>query len=804
MQAPRAPGNVVTFYSYKGGTGRTMALANTACVLTEFERASADGVLVIDWDLEAPGLHRFFPPRLRAREAALDLGLDDQPGLIDLMIELRDRLPAELPADAEGAAEAASRALDATSLYRFIAPTEVPGVSMMRAGRDDDGGYGRRVATFDWEGLFERAPTLYRELAARLAATYRWVLVDSRTGVTDISGICTSLLPEKLVVVFTPNRQSLSGVRELVQRAVAYRAGSDDLRPLLVYPLPSRIEASLERLSRHWRYGNPGTDIVGYQPMFKELLAECYGLDDCNLQEYFDAVQIQQTPDAAYGELIAVLEGSADRLSLASSYRVFVKRLTGGRAPWEVKQAVLPEPTPAPAPPSLLVDPDPFADAPPGAAASGASVEDLFGLGSAAALPSGAPGSPLASDPFDELAVDSTLLRPPPRSAPAAQRRPTVFASHAAPDAAKVAPLLKALEAEGFRVSSGSESLHGAGSYTTLVTRLIDASDVVIVFWSRASVESRAVEAEVLEGMRRGVLVPVLLDDALPPLAMRHILAVDLNRGGHRGVEELVDAVRRVAARKPGDSIAPPPYEADPMAGRTLPAQWPGPAPAPMAMPTPSVEPVRPPHPQKEAHPRSSVPARVLIGVFGALMLAVLAGVALWQRNASSPLSPPDHTQIASARVGAPPLPLAQVTVPAVINLASDVAEAAVKAAGLSVVLQDAASDIESRTLDGIVVGQVPAARSSTTAGSVVRLKVATKVVDVPSLVGATLSEALARLRANGLEFGRVESVSKNRAPVGTVVAQEPPVGQRVAAGSRVNVSVAGGPARPPSPNMPK
>ena len=51
MQAPRAPGNVVTFYSYKGGTGRTMALANTACVLTEFERASADGVLVIDWDL---------------------------------------------------------------------------------------------------------------------------------------------------------------------------------------------------------------------------------------------------------------------------------------------------------------------------------------------------------------------------------------------------------------------------------------------------------------------------------------------------------------------------------------------------------------------------------------------------------------------------------------------------------------------------------------------------------------------------------------------------------------------------------
>jgi hypothetical protein len=38
------------------------------------------------------------------------------------------------------------------------------------------------------------------------------VLIDSRTGLTDIRGICTMLMPEKLVVVFTPNRQSLTGV----------------------------------------------------------------------------------------------------------------------------------------------------------------------------------------------------------------------------------------------------------------------------------------------------------------------------------------------------------------------------------------------------------------------------------------------------------------------------------------------------------------------------------------------------------------------------------------------------------------
>ncbi|MGH8772304.1 MAG: hypothetical protein ACREV2_14180, partial [Burkholderiales bacterium] len=49
---------VITFYSYKGGTGRTMALANIACL---FAREGTAGlrVLAIDWDLEAPGLHYY-------------------------------------------------------------------------------------------------------------------------------------------------------------------------------------------------------------------------------------------------------------------------------------------------------------------------------------------------------------------------------------------------------------------------------------------------------------------------------------------------------------------------------------------------------------------------------------------------------------------------------------------------------------------------------------------------------------------------------------------------------------------------
>ena len=53
-------GQIITFYSYKGGTGRTMALANVAWILA----SNGKRVLSVDWDLESPGLHKFFHPFL--------------------------------------------------------------------------------------------------------------------------------------------------------------------------------------------------------------------------------------------------------------------------------------------------------------------------------------------------------------------------------------------------------------------------------------------------------------------------------------------------------------------------------------------------------------------------------------------------------------------------------------------------------------------------------------------------------------------------------------------------------------------
>src|SRR5205823_4939923 len=54
----------ITFYSYKGGVGRSLALSNIAKRLSEFGKK----VCLIDFDLEAPGLHHKFKESIGPKE----------------------------------------------------------------------------------------------------------------------------------------------------------------------------------------------------------------------------------------------------------------------------------------------------------------------------------------------------------------------------------------------------------------------------------------------------------------------------------------------------------------------------------------------------------------------------------------------------------------------------------------------------------------------------------------------------------------------------------------------------------------
>ena len=72
---------IYTFYSYKGGVGRSMALANVA----ELMRRRGLNVLIVDFDLEAPGLERFFQCYVNNEEIDHILA---KRGMIDLLVRL--------------------------------------------------------------------------------------------------------------------------------------------------------------------------------------------------------------------------------------------------------------------------------------------------------------------------------------------------------------------------------------------------------------------------------------------------------------------------------------------------------------------------------------------------------------------------------------------------------------------------------------------------------------------------------------------------------------------------------------------
>src|SRR5437667_4870237 len=181
---------VITFYSYTGGAGRSMALANVACLLAR--RCPADrGVLMVDWNLESPSLHRFFHDKFRDWSGKAEPGcqLDGQPGLLDLFVELDSMVPKSGPTTA-----AQAEILARVNPGRFAIPTDIPALSLLKAGRFDDY-YPSSVSGFQWAAFHERAPWIVSSLLDFWSQRYRFILIDSTSGVNDMGGLCAMVIP---------------------------------------------------------------------------------------------------------------------------------------------------------------------------------------------------------------------------------------------------------------------------------------------------------------------------------------------------------------------------------------------------------------------------------------------------------------------------------------------------------------------------------------------------------------------------------------------------------------------------------
>jgi MinD-like ATPase involved in chromosome partitioning or flagellar assembly len=263
--------SIVTFYSYKGGVGRSMALANIAVLLAR----RGLKVLAVDWDLEAPGLERYFGYFEIKPGGA---------GLLRMCMEARDRGTADFR--------------NFTSSFDCEAKHPI---TLLASGREQDEAYSRNLEAFDWEEFFsKRGGQFVERLRHQWRDEFDIVLIDSRTGLSDTGGICTIQLPDIVVAMFTANYQSLYGVRDVIRLAQKARQGlAYDRMPLSVLPLPARWGVQEFQETQVW------LDRVteGVKEFYEDWLPRTI-----RARDVAERIKIPQADFFGFGEKLAVVE----------------------------------------------------------------------------------------------------------------------------------------------------------------------------------------------------------------------------------------------------------------------------------------------------------------------------------------------------------------------------------------------------------------------------------------------------------------------------------------------------------------
>lgn len=188
---------IIVFASFKGGVGRTTALASFALIRAR----RGERVVVIDFDLDAPGVGVLL--------AADEQGTTAPWGVVDYMLE-RQHGPVPL----------------ADYIHRCARPavTGDGAIEIMPAGRLDEL-YLTKLSRVDLEipmhGATHPLDNLLREVRTELAPD--WILIDARAGLSPAAGLLLSGICHLHVLVGTTSEQSFKGMERMVHHLGADR-----------------------------------------------------------------------------------------------------------------------------------------------------------------------------------------------------------------------------------------------------------------------------------------------------------------------------------------------------------------------------------------------------------------------------------------------------------------------------------------------------------------------------------------------------------------------------------------------------
>lgn len=290
---------VITFYSYKGGVGRSMALVNVATLLSKWGKK----VLMMDWDLEAPGLENFFKEELKS------VDWSQQKGVIEWL-------------NAQQNGEAVKwqdwvipfkTSISETDLHLFVSGGA-------------NGHYAEMLREFNISKFYEEQDGGRRleQFREELLAAYDFVLIDSRTGVTDFGGICTIQMPDMLVMPFSPTEQGLNGTEKIARKVLeAHQKMPLDRFKLLIFPVPSRFDSTPEfETSRRWLHR------IAEQLKF---LYDDWLPADVSLNDFLLRIKIPYIPYFSFGERLPVIEqGMSDAAGLGYAYESLAMLIENG------------------------------------------------------------------------------------------------------------------------------------------------------------------------------------------------------------------------------------------------------------------------------------------------------------------------------------------------------------------------------------------------------------------------------------------------------------------------------------------
>jgi tetratricopeptide (TPR) repeat protein/MinD-like ATPase involved in chromosome partitioning or flagellar assembly len=299
---------IISFYSYKGGVGRSQLCANVAAYLCI---KKGKRVLLWDWDFEAPGLHYFFRKK---NEDIKNIGTIE---MLESYVGLMRSTP--------NVEEDDIRFLPPESIIHLLEGEPVKGksgtVDLIPGGNYNEH-FVYKVNSFNWFEFYELLDgSTYIEKLKDWIGTleYDYVLIDSRTGINDYSGICNIQMPDTNVIVTAANEQNLAGSSRIVTQILNAEYTLSGMRKSYILPVLSRIDTGHPEYE-YW--------ISRFVTEFSHLLKSFDSdIDDSFVEEIFRDFYLTKTcleyvPTYSAGEnlLITSLKQHISSSSFTSKY----------------------------------------------------------------------------------------------------------------------------------------------------------------------------------------------------------------------------------------------------------------------------------------------------------------------------------------------------------------------------------------------------------------------------------------------------------------------------------------------------